>query len=171
MSDEEKANAKKLIKVTQWGDISWETFNNVFAHAINLDVNATDTPASSKVRKMGSMFLSTSNLTGNKYFNDWDVSSVENMQTIFQNSTFNAPINDWDVSKVTYMGGMFYQARIFNQDIANWDTGKVTNVYAMLYGTSAFTNHDLSGWDVRKVTSHGAFNNGSGSGNTWPNFP
>ena len=39
----------------------------------------------------------------------WDVSSVTNMESMFQDATsFNGDISSWDVSNVTNMSGMFY---------------------------------------------------------------
>jgi surface protein len=146
MTAEEKTNAKKLIKVTQWGDIAWQTFDNAFANAINLDIIATDTPVSKNVTDMDSMFIGTSSLTGNKYFNDWDTSSLTRMQTTFSGTTFNAPIGNWNVSNVTYMEGLFWGASKFNQDLAKWDVSKVANMSGMFNGTTDYKHHDLSGW-------------------------
>ena len=40
---QEESNAKKLQKITQWGDIAWSSFDSAFRNCSNLDVNATDT--------------------------------------------------------------------------------------------------------------------------------
>jgi surface protein len=50
----------------------------------------------------------------------WDVSNVENMNFIFQQSTFNGDISKWDVSKVKNMGYMFDCAWNFNSDLSHW---------------------------------------------------
>ena len=43
----------------------------------------------------------------NQPIGDWDVSSVTNMEGMFDATVFNQPIGDWDVSSVTNMGNMF----------------------------------------------------------------
>ena len=59
-----------------------------------------------------------SNLIGNKYFNNWDTSSVTNFHRLFCHARkFNAPINDWNVSKVTNMETAFWDAKAFNQNL------------------------------------------------------
>ena len=61
---------------------------------------------------------------------DWDVSNVTNMHTLFHaKATFNENIGSWNVSNVTDMTQMFFNARAFNQPIGNWDVSKVTNMY------------------------------------------
>ena len=104
----------------------------------------------------------------NKYgdINDWDVSGVTNMSSLFQfNRTFNSNINDWDVSSVTNMENMFWYATIFNQPINKWNTSKVTKMNTMFNHADAF-NQDINtnvqtridgtkyvAWDVSSVES------------------
>ena len=57
--------------------------------------------------------------------NNWDVSNVTNMTSMFQDATsFNQPLNKWNVSKVLYMDTMdtmFHGTRSFNQPLhAPW---------------------------------------------------
>ena len=56
-----------------------------------------------------------------KDISNWDVSNVENMDWMFEDSIFNKPIGNWNVSKVKSMNGMFSKAQKFNQDISKWD--------------------------------------------------
>merc|ERR1719305_440141 len=71
----------------------------------------------------------------------WDVSSVTNMNNMFQGaSSFNGDISKWDVSKVTTMFYMFYGASSFNSDLSKWDVSKVTNMESMFYGAKSFTS-------------------------------
>lgn len=87
---------------------------------------------------------------------DWDVSSVTNMQSLFNaqviNASFNEDISGWDVSSVTNMFAMFYFQRDFNQDISGWDVSNVTNMHYMFYSVTSF-NQDISDWNVSKVTN------------------
>ena len=56
----------------------------------------------------------------NQPLNNWDVSSVLNMQEMFMGSDFNQPINNWEVGSVTNMYRLFRQSD-FNQPLNNWD--------------------------------------------------
>jgi hypothetical protein len=64
----------------------------------------------------------------NENISDWDVSSVENMRSMFHATTFNGDISRWRVSKVVNMENMFLRARYFNGDISDWDTSSVVNL-------------------------------------------
>jgi len=39
-----------------------------------------------------------------------------------QETEFNGDVSDWDVSSVTDMDGMFEGATEFNGDVSDWDT-------------------------------------------------
>ncbi len=62
----------------------------------------------------------------NQPIEDWDVSKVTNMNSMFvghllYTSTFNQPPAKWNVSKVTDMGYMFCRCIVFNQPLDNWN--------------------------------------------------
>jgi surface protein len=160
-----------LQLVTQWGDIAWKDFSKSFRFCSNVDINATDTPDLTNVNSTVEMFRLARKLIGNEYFNDWDVSSVTNMRYMFCDAkAFNQPLNNWNVSNVTDMYGLFSDA--FNQPLNKWDVSKVTNMSYMFNEAKAFTNQDLSSWNVGNVPSnkHNYFMDGSGGGNTEPNW-
>ena len=82
---------------------------------------------------------------------DWDVSNVKNMHSIFWDCThFNSDLSKWDVSNVEDMESMFYNCYNFNSDLSNWNVSKVEDMYNMFWGCTNF-NSDLSKWDVSKV--------------------
>jgi surface protein len=156
-----KANSEKLQTITQWGDIAWSSFDSAFRNCSNLDVNATDTPALSKVGSTDYMFYNAKNLKGNKYFNDWDVSSVTSMYNMFSRATvFNQPLKNWDVSKVRSMSGMFYYATAFNQPLNKWNVSSVTNMGSMFVRADAF-NQPVNKWNVSSVTIMNLMFNGT----------
>ena len=64
-------------------------------------------------------------------------------------SNFNQDIGNWDVSSVTDMEQMFNQT-IFNQDIGNWDVSNVTNMSALFRANSQF-NQDISSWNIQRI--------------------
>ena len=113
---------------------------------------ASDSPDLTLVKEMFQMFQSCDNLVGSTAFNNWDVSLVTDMSSMFQNArTFNQDIGGWDVSSVTSMDNMFLRASSFNQDIGNWDTSGVNGMYGMFASASTF-NQDIGNWDTSAVT-------------------
>ena len=89
-----------------------------------------------------------------KYGNSsyWDVSKVQDMSYMFDNSVFNGDISKWDVSNVTDMSQMFLQSQ-FQGDISRWDVSNVQDMRCM-FRDSQF-NGDISWWDVSNVTNMG----------------
>ncbi len=175
-----------LTEVTQWGAVNWGSMYQMFYRCENLEITATDIPNTSASTSMYRMFYDCNNLTGPVNIGSWDVSSVEDMQSLFNGATnFNQDISSWDVSSVTEMsqmfagassfnqdigswnpmnttrmGSMFLNATSFNQDISGWDTGLVTNFIGMFANATAF-NQDISGWDVSAAPFFTAMFNGA----------
>jgi len=175
------AEAKKLISVTQWGNVNWNPdISQMFWYCTNLNIEATDIPNFQNVINMNSMFAECSNLKTipninswnvgnvtnmsyiffkNSLFNEslsnWNVSDVTNMEAMFAfASTFNQSLCEWNVSKVSSMRGMFRDAVSFNQPLENWNVGNVVDMYIMFYNAQSF-NQPLQNWNVSKVTNMG----------------
>lgn len=168
-------DSEKVLDITQWGDIEWQSMERAFRGCSNLVITATDRPNLSNVTNMSYMFSlasslnheigswDTSNVTNmsrlfeyadifNQDIGGWDTSNVTNMSGMFWHaSDFNQSIGEWDTSNVTHMGSMFWYASSFDQNIEEWDTGNVTWMYDMFYNASAFS-YNLSGWDVANTT-------------------
>ena len=111
----------KLKSATFYNNISMEDFSYAFYWAVNLSAVSflpwvwnTET---SRVKNMEYMFSWVNNFYSWNRLTTWDVSRVENMRGMFENSNFNSPIWQWDVSNVRDMSYMFSSARNFNQDI------------------------------------------------------
>lgn len=163
---------EKILEVTQWGNITWQTFNNAFVWCSNLQITATDSPNLTQVTNMQEMFYMCFSLTGNSSLSNWNTSNVTNMFYMFGDcSLFNAPIGNWNVSNVTNMSFMFDAALGFNQPISEWNVANVTTMQHMFHEAQSF-NQDLSGWNVSNVTNmneifHGAssFNQNLGNWN------
>ncbi len=102
------------------------------------------------ITDMGYMFDGANAFNGN--ISGWNVSSVTNMQQMFERSAFNGDISDWDVSAVRNMLGMFFGASAFNGDISEWTVSSVRNMSGMFQSASSF-NGDISDWDVGSVTN------------------
>ena len=70
----------------------------------------------------------------NKSINDWVVSGVTTMDSLFENyKEFNEPLGNWDVSNVTNMRYMFSRCESFNQPLNDWDVSKVNNMSVMFF--------------------------------------
>ncbi len=145
-------DVKKILSISQWGNIHWTTMEWAFSQCSNLDVTATDIPDLSGVTSTVAMFYNCISLIGNADFGAWDTSAVTNMSHMFASAgDFNQPIAGWNTSQVTNMDWMFHYLPKFNQPIGNWDTSEVTSMMHMLHICKKF-NQDLSNWDTSKVT-------------------
>ena len=106
-------DAPKLLSIDQWGDNEWQDMTDAFEGAINMHINATDTPNMSAVTSMNSIFAGATAM--NESVSDWDVSNVINFSYTFYGAhSFDQPLDTWDVSKSQTFLGMFQDARSFN---------------------------------------------------------
>ncbi len=147
----ERANARKVVDVVQWGSIEWESMADMFRHCTRVRVSAKDAPNLKNVRSMSNMFRRA------KKFDDpidhWDVSGVTTIAHMFERAeSFNQPLSSWDTSKVTSMSKTFKNAEAFNQPLSTWDVSQVDDMSATFMYAAAF-DQPLSSWDVSKVTS------------------
>lgn len=83
--------------------------------------------------------------------NDWDVSQVTNMASLFRSTRFNDPIDRWDVRHVMSMKKMFYDATEFNQSLDVWDVCTVVDMSYMFKNAKPFFNQPLASWNVGSV--------------------
>ncbi|MRX46894.1 BspA family leucine-rich repeat surface protein [Pedobacter puniceum] len=150
----------KLTEVVQWGTSTWSSFQNAFSGCSNLtSVSIIDAPILGANMNLSAMFLNCTLLNvGN--FNGWNVSTVVNMQSLFQSaSAFNQPLNNWNTSLVTTMANMFQNASAFNQPLDNWNTSLVNTMANMFSGASSF-NQNINVWNVGNVINmSGMFQN------------
>jgi len=156
---------RKLVEINQWGDISWETFENAFNGCLNLDVKATDTPDLSSVQSIQAIFGGCTSLVGNESFELWDVSNITDAKAAFAAAnTFNQDIGLWDVNRVEDMAAMFLNCENFNQDISSWDVSNVQTMQQLFNGASNF-NQDIGLWDVDNVEDMSSMFSGAESFN------
>lgn len=143
--------ARKLIDIEQWGDVEWSSLSYAYAYTDSLiTITASDIPDFSQVQDASLMFFQSGAREVNEIDN-WDMSSIENMKSMFSYARFNDEIGNWDVSSVEDMSSMFYFATRFNQDIGSWDVSSVTDMSGMFRRAWNF-NQDISSWDVSSVT-------------------
>lgn len=119
-SPDHDGDYEKLIKMTQWGDISWSSFQDMFySPNTDFEIEATDIPDLTRVTNMKSAFYGYPHATIPN-IDQWDVSNVSQMERVFSDSSFNQDIGNWDVSNATTMKYMFGFNTHFNQD---WKLG------------------------------------------------
>ncbi len=143
----------KLLEIQQWGSLQLGNWGCYFFGCNNLIITAIDNLDLSETTNLYAAFEECWNLGSSGNFNNWDVSSVTNMNSMFDYAeNFNQPLGDWDVSSVTNMNGMFIGAKAFNQDIGIWDVSNVTDMSYMFNSASSF-NQDIGLWNVSSVTN------------------
>ncbi|MDH5404093.1 MAG: BspA family leucine-rich repeat surface protein [Candidatus Heimdallarchaeota archaeon] len=143
----------KIIEISQWGNMSLGNAGNYFFGCSNLVLTASDVPDLSETTNLAGTFAQAVSLGSTGNLNNWDVSSVTNMKSMFWGAVlFNQSLDNWDVSSVTNMYGMFYSALIFNQPIGNWNVSSVTDMTNMFYLATSF-NQPIGDWNVSRVTT------------------
>ena len=153
------SDARKLLKITQWGTVTWSTFERAFTNTSNLAITATDVPLLTAVTDMSYAFYS-SKVSTIPNINDWNVYYVTNMSFTFALSDFNSDIGNWNVRQVTTMEGMFSDNSYFNQDISRWNVSEVTTLKNMFFQAFAF-DQNLGAWNISKVTNAGSMFKGN----------
>ncbi|RZF60355.1 BspA family leucine-rich repeat surface protein [Sphingobacterium corticibacterium] len=160
-----ETDRRKLMEITQWGDLwTWDK-THMFYDCLNLEVTAMDVPT--LAGNISYMFRDCIHLTGNASFNTWNVSEVTNMAAMFYGAkVFNQPLSNWNTGAVQNMSDMFRGTETFNQPIGNWNTENVTTMTNMFETSKAF-NQPLNAWNVSNVTNlngmffNSVFNNAS----------
>ncbi len=137
----------KILTIEQWGDIEWKDMASAFFGCTNLTYNAVDAPNLSDVSSLYATFFDASSFNGD--LGNWNVSTINTMQSLFGRTAFNQDISNWDVSNVTNLSQVFFDTP-FNQDISYWDVSNVLTMQNLFGGNSAF-NQDISNWDVSNV--------------------
>ena len=144
-------DARKIIDVSQWGNVNLGNTGGYFFGAWNVVVTATDAPDLSGTTNMSQAFSAAYQFEG--AIEDWDTRDVTTMSEMFLDAkAFNRDIGGWDTGNVTDMSNMFRGANPFNQDIGGWDTGKVTNMASMFFAAMDF-NQDIGDWDTGRVSN------------------
>lgn len=146
-----KGDAQKIILINNWGKIKWESMENAFNGASNLqlDVNISDSPDLSLVKDVSGMFQGA--LSFNQDIGNWNMVSVKKMNRMFQRAvTFNQDINSWDTSNVESMSSLFEDAISYDKPLSNWNTSNVMDMSYLFQGATLF-NQELYTWNTSKV--------------------
>ena len=141
----------KITEVFSWGGVV--IGSGSFFGCTNLTaINVKDVPYNISANLFDA-FRNCVNLTKVRGMNEWNVSSVTNMQQTFIGAVlFNQNIGAWNVGNVTTMAVMFFGAKAFNQNIGSWNVGNVINTSLMFYDSTSF-NQNIGLWNVGKVVN------------------
>ena len=141
----------KILSINQWGTRAWQSMEDAFSGASNLEVPATDTPDFSEVTSMSFMFNRAT--VANPDTRHWDTSSVESMRFMFNRAESADPdTSQWDTSSVEDMRSMFSRAESADPDTSSWHTSSVRDMRGMFDGASS-SNPDTSSWNTSSVES------------------
>lgn len=153
--------------ISSWNVGKVTTFQNIFggATAFNNGSNSNTNPVTSRTGIDGWDINTVSNVTMdgmfqsanafNRPIDNWYMTKVTNINSMFRSSTFNHPLSNWErigstLGNVTDMGDMFASNIVFNQDIGNWNTSSVTTMLEMFFQATAF-NQNIGSWNVSNV--------------------
>ncbi|WP_419870324.1 BspA family leucine-rich repeat surface protein [Chryseobacterium sp. CT-SW4] len=151
-------SADKIVEVSQWGNIQWNSMNSAFANCKILDITASDTPNLLGVTDAAFMLHNTYKLTGGPAFTTWNTSNIKDFSYMLSNSTqvttdtFNASIGTWNTSSAESFSHMLEERRLFNQPLNDWDTSHVTDMGWMFANCMAF-DQPLNSWNTSQVTN------------------
>ena len=109
----------------------------------------------SNVTSMANMFNGCTNLA-NLDVSGFNTKNVTNMQYMFRgcSSLTNLDVSGFDTGNVTSMALMFSGCtNLTSLDVSGFDTGKVTDMSDMFSSCSSLTSLDVSGFDTGNVTS------------------
>jgi len=152
-----QGDVEKILTVSQWGNMQWESMNYAFAGCKNIDVTAVDTPNLTNVTELSHMFYNCFTLKGGSSFENWNISKVKSMKSMFENaSLFNQNIGYWDTSNVIDMSAMFSNTTAFNQNLGNWNLKNLINATNMLnYSGISCGNYSATivGWSGSSSTA------------------
>ena len=102
------------------------------------------------------IFRNLSSLTEIVGLENWDTSSVTDMQDMFNgcHSLRTIDVSSWDTSKVTNMLRTFLDNHLENIiGINNWNTSSLVSLYNTFGNCTSLVNLDLNNWNTSKVTS------------------
>ncbi|MGC1203782.1 MAG: BspA family leucine-rich repeat surface protein, partial [Flavobacteriaceae bacterium] len=140
----------KIIEISNWGTIQWQTMENAFYGCENLNFDAISAPDLSQVTSLKNMFRGCSSFNG--ILNNWDVNTITDISGILADADiFNRPVSNWNTINVTDMSETFKNCLAYNEPMDNWNTASVTNMKEMFYANVNF-NQNINTWDVSQVT-------------------
>jgi len=147
----------KIKEITVWGNNINLTDGSFFGCS-NLTLNNVfGTPKFTQGTSLSNVFWGALNLTLINNIESWDISKINNMNSMFRFSfNFNDRVGVWDVSNVQDFSNMFAFNSIFDQDLSGWSTSSMNSIETMFIGCTNFNNGGATGigdWNVSNVSS------------------
>ena len=136
----------KLVKINKWVDtIELLSLSNCGQLTQINDSNPAIINSGAGILLLGNCTI----LSVTSGINDWDVSSLNTLNSAFTNSSlFNGDISNWVVSGVSQFSSVFDGALSFNQDISSWDVSSGSIFGNMFYNASSF-DQNLGAWQFK----------------------
>ncbi|UWD35106.1 BspA family leucine-rich repeat surface protein [Mycoplasma cottewii] len=132
------------INLAKWNVLKVEDMSYMF-YKTTIHTNFSEwSNKLSKVKNMEYMFQETSidrNEIEKKSIASWDISSVESLKGLFQDSKYNLNLNGkfgQTMSKVKDLSYMFYNKSEFNKEIKDWDLSSAITLEKMFSQNEAF---------------------------------
>jgi surface protein len=174
----------KILSVNSWGGLKLGTTQGgYFWGCGNLNLSSvSDVLDLTGTISLYAAFYKCTSLTTINKIDEWNTTSVTNMEIMFGNTNFNQNIGAWNVSNVTSFRSMFSSMSFnnggtsdinnwiintnasvnmvlmfafnpnFNQPLNSWNTSAVTDMQAMFTHATNF-NQNIGGWNVNNVKS------------------
>ena len=162
-----------LSPLSNWDTSNVTDMTGIFQLATSLtSLHGLEKWNTANVENMPGAFMGTSNapmhIVDISALSDWDISSVTNMYSLFQQNIELANIDalsSWNTSSVENMKNMFSGTSITNIDslatgirpgknYISWDMSNVENMYAMFFNTKNLTNIDgATNWNTSNVVN------------------
>jgi len=172
--------------LTNWGAPICTNFSQMFQLApFNQEIlNLVDTSGVSLPTGCNLSLMFDRSGLFNQNLNNWNVSRVTNMSSMFSAVSFGTLFNNggvdlsWNAPNCLNFSSMFQSSTAFNRAMPNLiDTSGIivgtTVTLASMFQTATIFNQDISNWNLSRVTAMNlmfsgasAFNNGDPSGNT-----
>jgi len=157
------ADRKKLIQITNWGNLSTATYYRTFGSCTNLTITAMDTPQLSGCTNLGSMFINCTSLTTVPNLKNWNVSNITSFGDTYDGvfygctSLTSVDVSNWNLKTTgtISLAGMFYNCINLTTitGINNWNTSRVTRTDQMFYGCSKLQSLTLTNWNVSNLVN------------------
>jgi len=143
----------KMLKIKQWGNIVWSSFNAAFRGCENLEVTANDIPNLSNVTSTRLMFFQC--FLFNTNISAWDVSNIIDMNSMLRETAFNQNIGGWNVSNVTNMTRILRDTNLSVENLtAIYENWSQLSLQQNVPFSAGLTKYNASGQAGRNVMTN-----------------
>ena len=144
----------KILSIQQWGALRLSNIGDgYFRGCANLRLTSvSDLLQLNGLTSLRLAFSGCTSLGVINKSNEWDLTTITNMNSTFEASNFNGLCSNWNVSNVTSWNSTFFNNPSFNQPIGSFDMRKATTIVSMLQNSTAF-NQNLGAWNLENLTT------------------